>query len=117
MIGSSLLFVHDDDKASIWLIDFAKTYPLPSGIKIDHSSPWTLGNHEDGYLVGLDNLIRIFGQLCDNVCQNNVSLLNNASLFSDIVTSDNVDDSTDKCFRSETTFTDVPALENKSTLL
>ena len=60
LIGSSLLFVHDSDKACIWLIDFGKTVPLPSSISIDHKTPWVVGNHEDGYLIGIDNLISIF---------------------------------------------------------
>ena len=63
MIGSSLLLVHDDHRADIWLIDFAKTYPLPAGVNITHIDQWELGNHEDGYLIGLDNLIRIFSRL------------------------------------------------------
>ncbi|GAB6020352.1 hypothetical protein CHUAL_003063 [Chamberlinius hualienensis] len=63
LIGSSLLFVHDKVKASIWMIDFAKTLPLPDGIHIDHKSPWDVGNHEDGYLIGMDNLINIFSSL------------------------------------------------------
>ena len=60
LIGSSLLFVHDDEHAGIWLIDFAKTYPLPNSVKLDHLSKWELGNHEDGYLAGIENLIRVF---------------------------------------------------------
>lgn len=63
LIGSSLLFVHDSEKACIWLIDFGKTVPLPSGLNIDHKSPWVVGNHEDGYLIGIDNLISIYTSL------------------------------------------------------
>ncbi|GLH15433.1 Kinase [Gryllus bimaculatus] len=65
VIGSSLLFVHDRHNASVWLIDFAKTLVLPSGIKIDHSSHWVVGNHEDGYLIGINNIIEIFMELKD----------------------------------------------------
>ncbi|XP_063385270.1 inositol-trisphosphate 3-kinase A isoform X1 [Cydia fagiglandana] len=60
LIGSSLLFVHDKRRASIWMIDFAKTVPVPDNVNIDHNSSWKVGNHEDGYLIGIDNLISIF---------------------------------------------------------
>jgi len=64
LIGSSLLFVHDaKGKAGVWLIDFGKTVPLTNGTVIDHKSPWSLGNHEDGYLIGLENIINIFSDL------------------------------------------------------
>lgn len=64
LIGSSLLIIHDDhERIGVWMIDFAKAVPLPLGIKIDHVKPWILGNHEDGYLFGLNNLIRILEQL------------------------------------------------------
>ncbi|XP_050542135.1 uncharacterized protein LOC126905969 [Daktulosphaira vitifoliae] len=63
VIGSSLLFVHDNKNANVWLIDFAKTLILPSEIKISHMSEWVVGNHEDGYLIGVNNLIEIFEEL------------------------------------------------------
>ncbi|XP_066923835.1 inositol-trisphosphate 3-kinase B-like isoform X1 [Clytia hemisphaerica] len=64
LIGSSLLFVHDTKgKVGVWLIDFGKTVPLTNGMVIDHKSPWSLGNHEDGYLIGLENIMKIFGDL------------------------------------------------------
>lgn len=66
LIGSSLLFIHDEDKAGIWLIDFAKTHALPEGAKVNHISKWELGNHEDGYLAGIDNLIRIYASITTN---------------------------------------------------
>lgn len=59
-----MLFVHDSTKANVWLIDFGKTVPVPnSSIKIDHKSPWEVGNHEDGYLIGVQNLINIFSDV------------------------------------------------------
>lgn len=42
------------------MIDFAKTVPVPDNVNIDHASAWKVGNHEDGYLIGIDNLISIF---------------------------------------------------------
>jgi len=63
LIGSSLLFVHDSQKAGVWLIDFGKTVSVPEGLSIDHNSPWEVGNHEDGYLIGIENLILLFKDL------------------------------------------------------
>ncbi|KAJ8969056.1 hypothetical protein NQ314_001956 [Rhamnusium bicolor] len=60
VIGSSLLFVHDRYNANVWLIDFAKTIILPEDVTISHNSKWKVGNHEDGYLIGVNNLINIF---------------------------------------------------------
>ncbi|GIY48724.1 inositol-trisphosphate 3-kinase homolog [Caerostris darwini] len=59
VIGSSILIIHDGKKAGAWMIDFAKTLPLPEGVTINHRSTWSHGNHEDGYLTGLDNLIMV----------------------------------------------------------
>ena len=55
--------MHDSQKAGVWLIDFGKTVPLPEGLSIDHKSPWEVGNHEDGYLIGIENLIQLFRDL------------------------------------------------------
>ncbi|ROT73372.1 hypothetical protein C7M84_008209 [Penaeus vannamei] len=38
LIGSSLLFVHNESSASVKLIDFAKTIPLPENVEITHES-------------------------------------------------------------------------------
>lgn len=59
IIGSSLLLIHDGTRLGVWMIDFAKAVPLPTGVHVDHVSDWRLGNHEDGYLFGLQNLIRL----------------------------------------------------------
>lgn len=63
VIGSSLLFVHDRHHASVWLIDFAKTVVLPESVTIGHDRKWKVGNHEDGYLIGINNLIDIFTEV------------------------------------------------------
>jgi len=67
VIGSSLLFVHDATKASLWMIDFGKTRLLPADIRITHSKPWIRGTHEDGYLIGLDNLILLFQEIINEL--------------------------------------------------
>ncbi|RWS28307.1 inositol-trisphosphate 3-kinase A-like isoform X2, partial [Leptotrombidium deliense] len=66
VIGSSLLIIYDSRKVGVWMIDFAKTVPLPNGLKIDHFSQWSLGNHEDGYLFGLSNLINLLQDVLNN---------------------------------------------------
>jgi 1D-myo-inositol-triphosphate 3-kinase len=45
------------------MIDFGKTRRLPDGIQITHDTPWQRHSHEDGYLIGLDHLIRMFEQM------------------------------------------------------
>ena len=64
LIGSSLLFVFDSSGLTgIHMIDFGKTIRLPEGVTVDHRSTWVEGNHEDGYLWGLNNLIDLWRTL------------------------------------------------------
>ena len=49
--------IYDNDKFGIWLIDFAKTRKAPKGCTLTHRKEWKQGNHEEGFLTGLDNLI------------------------------------------------------------
>lgn len=46
------------------MIDFAKTLPLPQHLsEIRHDVEWQVGSHEDGYLIGVNNLIDIFEEI------------------------------------------------------
>ena len=64
LIGSSLLFVYDSSgEIGVHMIDFGKTIPLPDDVRVDHCSQWVEGNHEDGYLWGLENLINLWREL------------------------------------------------------
>ena len=40
IIGSSLLFVNDDSKASVWMIDFEKTRKYEGEQKLEHNTAW-----------------------------------------------------------------------------
>lgn len=67
VIGSSLLFVHDcTGSVNIWMIDFAKTHRVEDCIQLNHRAKWQQGNHEDGYLFGLDNMISIWSNIESN---------------------------------------------------
>jgi len=68
VVGSSILFVYDGDEKQprepiCKLIDFAKTELLGGGATLSHREEWVLGNHEDGYLSGLDSLIEVWKNL------------------------------------------------------
>jgi len=63
IVGSSLLFVHDGKEAGVWMIDFGKTVPLHEEVTVTHEAPWVRGNHEDGYLIGLENVINILKEI------------------------------------------------------
>uniref|UniRef100_A0A0R3RFC9 Kinase n=1 Tax=Elaeophora elaphi TaxID=1147741 RepID=A0A0R3RFC9_9BILA len=62
VIGSSLLLMYDATYANVWMIDFAKSVPVEMD-SVNHRREWVFGNHEDGYFVGLDNLIKIMEEL------------------------------------------------------
>ncbi|KAI6182437.1 Inositol 1,4,5-triphosphate kinase 1 [Aphelenchoides bicaudatus] len=59
VVGSSIFIVFDDVRTNAWIIDFAKSVRVPEDVTLTHRKPWELGNHEDGFLFGLDNLIEI----------------------------------------------------------
>ena len=52
----------------IRMIDFAKVVPLEAGRKLTHRSTWVKGNREDGFLVGLDALIQLWGEPLETLC-------------------------------------------------
>ena len=59
VVGSSIFIIYDDTKVGAWIIDFAKTVPVPDGGVVDHRREWVQGNHEEGFLTGLDSLISV----------------------------------------------------------
>eukprot|EP00667_Euglena_gracilis_P001310 EG_transcript_1309 len=61
VIGSSLLIGYDTaspSKYGLWMIDFARTEPSPR--RLTHTRPWTLGSGEDGYLLGVQALAKLW---------------------------------------------------------
>jgi len=63
VVGSSILIIYDSKHVGAWMIDFAKTLSLPDGVNVTHRKPWQQGNHEEGYLPGIDNLIHAIESL------------------------------------------------------
>ncbi|EGT37803.1 hypothetical protein CAEBREN_28525 [Caenorhabditis brenneri] len=63
VVGSSILIVYDTEKVGCWMIDFAKSSPVPNGRTLNHRTSWVPGNNEDGYLIGIDNLVKILEEL------------------------------------------------------
>ena len=56
--------MHDHHGAAdIWMIDFGKTTELEPGKTLTHRTPWVEGNREDGYLIGVDNMIALFEEM------------------------------------------------------
>lgn len=55
--------IYADGKVGVWLIDFAKTCEVENGRQLTHRGPWEKGNHEEGFLFGLDNLILTIEEL------------------------------------------------------
>lgn len=49
------------------MIDFGKTRLLSDDIHITHEKPWIRDSHEDGYLIGLDNLISILREIINEL--------------------------------------------------
>lgn len=66
IVGSSIFIVYDDTHAGAWLIDFAKTRKLGDNIKVDHRRSWIPGNCEEGLLFGIDELIKMFAEICND---------------------------------------------------
>ena len=62
LVGSSLLFAYDaTGNSGVWMIDFCNTDPLPEGVSITHLEPFVAKQqNEDGYLIGVENITRIF---------------------------------------------------------
>jgi len=59
MVGTSLYLIYDEKNFGAWLIDFGKTRRVPEGVELDHRTPWSSGSHEEGFLIGLDNVIDV----------------------------------------------------------
>ena len=68
LVGSSLLFAHDSTgNLGVWMIDFCNTDPLPAGVSITHSEPFEARRqNEDGYLIGVENILRIFDEILES---------------------------------------------------
>ena len=62
MICTSLLVILSDNGHILKMIDFGKT-KKHSSKRISHNKKWTRGSNEDGFLIGLENLISVWSGL------------------------------------------------------
>ena len=65
LVTSSLLFLYDAEPTSsappgVWLYRFNYTQQVAA--PISHRDEWAFGNHEDGYLTGIDSLCELWGE-------------------------------------------------------
>lgn len=61
LIGTTLLLVADETgRFGAWMIDFGVTR---GGARLKHDVPWVVGNREDGYLIGVRNLIMLLERI------------------------------------------------------
>jgi len=73
LIRSSLLFTYDlkppesaagtAPRVGVHMIDFSSTAQAKDGERLTHRAPWQPGSGEEGYLVGVDNLIKMFDKV------------------------------------------------------
>lgn len=85
VVGSSILIVFDTEKVGCWMIDFAKSSQVPNGRTLNHRTPWVPGNNEDGYLIGIDNLLKVIIvlyhlKLRDSCCRSSKSFPSTESI-------------------------------------
>lgn len=67
VIGSSLLFIADaKGNTGMYMLDFGLTGPSPAG-RLKHDVPWQQGNHEDGYMIGVRNLQRLWRKVLEDL--------------------------------------------------
>ena len=64
-LRTSLLFTYSDatNAANVHMIDLSRVSDAKQALT--HRAAWAPGNHEDGYLTGLDNITRILAGLVD----------------------------------------------------
>lgn len=68
-VRTSLLLVYSNatNCTTVHIIDLTRVTELLNGKVINHRDEWTPGNHEDGYLLGLDNLIKTFEEVHESL--------------------------------------------------
>ena len=68
MAGSSLLFVADAaGRGGVIMLDFGATVPCAEGAPLQHTVPWAAGSREDGYLIGLQSLTRLWKEVAEGL--------------------------------------------------
>jgi len=85
-LRTTLLLIYDDadreTKLELKLMNFGSSYAVPEGQSVTHTAEWdgTVASHEDGFLFGVESLVRILKSMAAELSPSPLTRLRRFSL-------------------------------------